>query len=293
MSHDPDTITINDSNSVVTNNYQYEYQLKGSLDISNMECCLVKAFFYNSLYNVVTSQYQNNTYSYIYPNGAGFNTYNINMPDGNYSIPFLNQYLQTQMMANNTYLLDNLNNPVFYLMWNVNQVYYGVTVTSTPVPTSLPALWSSPAGAPALPSVTATPQLVIPSVLQLNNKLKQGFGYLLGFSPATYPATPQSTIYTVDSNIVPQINPQYAFNICVNLVNKPYLNTIPSMIYPFTFTVPYQTQQTIEPANSRYYTCRDGSYSSIIVSILDQTGKPAQLQDFESSFTIEIKPKDK
>ena len=65
------------------------------------------------------------------------------------------------------------------------------------------------------------------------------------------------------------------------------------MIYPFTFDVPSGSIQTIEPPQFKYYSCLDGTRSSITIRILDQAGKPAKLIDPASSFTIEIKPRKK
>ena len=125
-SFDSTVITINNTNSRVTDNYDFEFQLKSSVTLENTEVCLVKAILYNSIFNVVKSAFNNSTYTYSYPVGNVL-TYNfpIDMPDGSYSIESLNGYLQDQMVNNNTYLIDNTGEKVFYLKFNVNLIYYG------------------------------------------------------------------------------------------------------------------------------------------------------------------------
>ena len=291
MSRNSSIITINSSNSTVTDNNTYEYQLRNTLEISNMEIALVSGFLYNSVYNVVANSYQNNTFAYKYPDGSGgMTTYQIDMPDGNYSIDQLLAYLQAQMVTNGTYLEPTSDEyePLFFINWNVNAVYYAVTLTIDPVPTTLPTGYALPSGAPPLPAIATTPQLVIPTILQ-GNRQNQGFSYLIGFSAGSYPSATQSTQYSSNSNTSVQINPQYAFNVCTTLVNQPMLNSVPSMIYPFSFTADYQALQIIEPSKDKFYSCKNGSYSSIEVSIKDQAGNPAILNDSQASFTLELR----
>jgi hypothetical protein len=283
---DSSIITINSANSTVTDNNRFEYKLKTDMTLQDMEVGLVKGSVFHSMLNVKQSIYQNSTYQYVWPNGSGFTTYTITMPDGFYDIDVRFQgYLENQMTINKTYLIDSTGDPVFYLGLRTNSVYYTCTLTSTPVPSALPTGYTMPSGATwTLPLTNTTPQLVI-STANINT------GKLIGFVPGTYPSAVQSSTYQVNASTVPQINPQYAFNVCVNIVNLPYVNSIPDMIYPFNFTKTYMSQELLDPYQCRYYSATNGNYSEIIVTIKDQANKPALLQDPSSSFTIEIRKK--
>jgi len=79
--------------------------------------------------------------SYVWTNGTN---YHVPFVPGNYSVERITDYLQERMQAHGHYLLDPEGDPVFYLHLNVNNIYYAVTVTSTPIPTTLPISWKNP-----------------------------------------------------------------------------------------------------------------------------------------------------
>lgn len=279
-------MTINAANSTVTNNNTFEYKLKAAINLQDMEVSLVKGFIFNSAFNVNASQYQNQSYQYTWPNGSGVNTYTITMPNGFYDIDIgINGYLENQMKLNKTYLVDSNGDPVYYLRLASNTTYYSCTLTASPLPSTLPSGYSIPEEATwSLPVTAQTPQFML-SEANIN------MGKLIGFTAGTYPATPQATTYEVNATKTPQISPQYAFNICLNIVNLPYVNSVPNMIYPFSFTQSFGSQEILDPYQSKYYSVTNGIYSEITLSIVDQSNSPALLLDPSSSFTIELRRK--
>jgi len=271
-------ITINASNSTVTDNSRYVFSFRGGLQLQDMEVALVKGFIFNSVFNVKQSVFGNSSFSYRYPNGEGFDTVNVNLQDGHYDVDTINDYLHSVMFTNKHFLIDIHGEPVYYISLNVNTVFYAVALTCTPVPTSLPLGWSSPPTV-VLPSVLTTPQLIIGS---------SRFGELIGYQNASYPAVPQPSTYLVIGGEA-TINPQYAFNVCLNVVNIPLINTVPSTIFPFSFDVPFLGQQILDPYVQKYYPCSDGKYNQLVLTILDQQNRPAVLNTKSAQFTIEFR----
>ncbi len=277
-------VTINSANSTVTNNNRYEYVIPSNLTLRNAECALIKGFIFNSMFNVSKKYFNNDQFQYAYPNGAAMTTRSLTLQSGYYDVNRLNQYLHEVMDTNGEYLLDADGiTKIYYLTLNENLVFYANTVTAVPVPTAaeMAALgYTQPPGAPALPPVATTPQLII----QNNN-----FGKLIGYAQGSYPAVPIPILYEVIGTIPAQINPQYAFNICLSMTNTPLVNSVPNSIFPFSFTVPFLGQQVLDPYQYKYYPCLDGSYRSIIVSIMDQENRYAVLNDPDFQVTIEFR----
>jgi hypothetical protein len=245
-----------------------------------MEVAFVKGFIFNSVFNVKQSVFRNNSFSYRYPNGAGFDTVTVTMQDGHYEVDTMNDYLHTVMLANKHYLIDASGNPVYYISLNVNTVFYAVAVTCTPVPAVLPSGWTYP----PLTTVAAPPSLITPQLVIGGSQ----FGTLIGFSDASYPPVTQATVYMAIGGEA-TINPQYAFNVCLSVVSLPLTNSVPSTIFPFSFQVGFLGQQILEPSLQKFYPCLDGKFSQLVLSILDQTGRPAVLNTRSAQFTVEFR----
>lgn len=272
-------ITINTANSKCIDNYRYEFTVPEGYALKDQEVALTNAVITNSVYNLSKAGFNNVDLSYTYPSGVGMATFAMTIPDGSYNIDVLSEYIQAQMVANKTYLVDNGGNSVFHIKLNVSSVYWGIALTCDPVPVVLPAGWSLPSGAPALPSVPTTPQLVVSPT---NN-----FGQLIGYNAGSYPPVVQQTQYIAIGQVEAQVTPQWAFSVSLSLVNLPTVNpSSPGSVFPFTYTVPYQGQQVLDPYNWRWFPCVDGRYTKIILTILDQEGRPAILASKFAQFSL-------
>src|SRR5690606_10233585 len=113
-----------------------------------------------------------------------------------------------KMRQNGHYLLDESGSEVYFLEFNVNSIYYAVTLTSTPVPDTLPPDWTNPAG---VPLNGLAPQLVIHSTGEWRK--------LLGFDPGSYPATQGSTRTEFNSQHAPIISPVTNVFVLCSFVN--------------------------------------------------------------------------
>ena len=270
------TIQLSQSNTTNSKSNQLNLKLPFPADIKNYDVALSNAFIYYSWRNVTTA-YGNRTFSYSW-NGV---TYPVTLPDGNYSVSDLNNYLQTIVMnANGHYLVDSNGNKVYYISLTANPTYYAVTLTCTPIPSSLPSGYTNPAG---ITLSGNTPLLII------NNS---AFGSLIGFSTGTYPAVTQTSIYQLNSNITAQISPVTSVNITCNMVNNSRFNSVsPQTIYTFSPQVSYTSQINIQPSVLQWYKCIDQTYSYITVELKDQNGNDLALIDTNWVVTLLLRPK--
>ncbi|EEY62142.1 uncharacterized protein PITG_14036 [Phytophthora infestans T30-4] len=169
-------ILLNLNNQVAT--HQFRYRFSQPIDFSQYEIALGSISIYYS-WRAITAQRQNNSFKIIWPTASTTTTYSITLPDGTYSASEINNYLQYFCIQNNLYLINN----------TTGQYYYFISCAENP-------------SSYALQFTTAyTPQL------QVDNA---AFGTIIGFSPAIYPAAQTTSVYAVNSNLVPQIDPTAA-----------------------------------------------------------------------------------
>lgn len=234
---------------------------------------------YYSWFNI-TADYGNNQFSYIWPNGAGSTTYTVTVPDGNYSLNDLSSYLQYAMTLNGTYLIDASGTNQYYISWVSNPTYYRVTMTVTPVPAAgtLPAGWTQPANYPGtLPTTSRSPQIVVPAAIP--NK-RSSFGYVMGFPPGTYPATPATAVTSFNGQYVPEIDVVQSVNVQCSMVNQGLVSRTPNTIYTFTVNAQqFGGLISITPPQFIWFPVNDGNYASITLSLTDQNNYPLPLSD--------------
>ena len=140
--------------------------------------------------------------------------------------------------------------------------------------TTLPAGWSYPASgvwaAGGLPSVAYTVQITIPS----------GMSSILGFNIGSYPSTLNyPTVYSVTSNVTPQINPVSSHFLTCSLINN-RMNASPNILASFTSggTSIGQTI-SINPNEFAWISVINQSVQSVRFTILDQNYNFVQLAD--------------
>lgn len=261
------TLILN-ANNVVQNslNDTYRYYFpNGAVDFKNDEVAVASISIYFSWYNITSattgSQYNNNTYQYIWTDGGGSATYTITMPDGYYEIDTLNAYLQSQLVLNGHYLVDGTGDYVYYLEIVANQTYYGVQLNSYALPTALPAGWSNPA-AIVFPAVASTPQFVI---LPTNN-----FQNVIGFNAGTYPPVVQATNYSILSQNTPQITPVSSLIMTCTLLNNKY--ALPNtLLYSFNVQgTQFGGLYTLNAPQFAFVSIQDGQYTDFTVQFFDQ-----------------------
>lgn len=200
-------ILLNLNNQVAT--HQFRYRFSQPIDFSKYEIALGSISIYYS-WRAITSQRQNNSFKVIWPTASTTTTYSITLPDGTYSAADINNYLQYWSIQNNLYLINNTTGAYYYFISCAeNPSSYALPFNLQPVKNI--SGYTPASGMPTLPVTAYTPQL------QIDNA---NFGTIIGFSPATYPAVQQTSVYAVNSNLVPQLDPVAAVVVtCSNLYN--------------------------------------------------------------------------
>jgi hypothetical protein len=271
-------VVLNQSNVINNgNNNVLTYNFPGSASFKDAKIAIARIQLFYSWQNI-NSTYGNNTISIIFPTGATTATVNITIPNGSYSVTDLNSYLQSQMVANNYYLIDGSGNYVYYLEIVENSVRYSIQVNEFPVPTSLPAGWTNPGW--TLPTTGYTPQLVIPST---------SIQTLLGFTAGTYPAAQQTATYSVLSTSTPQLSPVSSVILGCNLVNNRLANPR-SVIY--SFSPGGATYGSLIESNAYQYSwidIQDGTYDSVNITLYDQNFNALQIIDTDIVIFVLVK----
>ena len=273
------TFSINQTNLIPSvNNNVYRFQFPTNAVINKGDKIAISSVnLYNSFYNIKAA-YNNNTFSYVW-NAAVPATVNITIPDGNYSISDLNLYLQSVMIANTHYLIDPAGNFVYYLQLTENIVTYKVDFISSPIPNALGTL-VFPSGATwALPAVAQTPQLIVPNT---------DFQRLIGFTPATYPAAIQATVYSVSSTSTPQITDITSIVMTCNMINNPFALP-PNTIYTFAITGAF-LEFLNPPINELVFnTTVPGLYPYLEIAFLDQLYRELEIRDTNLTITCVLR----
>lgn len=253
--------------------------LVSPLELSNKQLSLGYLGIYYSWRNI-KSVYNNNFLQYVWVDGV---TYNVTIDDGFYSIDQLSLFVNSIMASNNHYVLNSNGDPVYFIQFQANVIYYVTSVSCTPV--VVPAGGSMPPGFP-IPSnqIGKVPQLVIPP----NN-----IALTLGIIAGSYPPTSGTTLpYGLKGQNIPQISPVTTVNVACNITRNP-LNTYRSIIYQFAPTKPYGTYLEIQPAFPIFYNVINGTYDHISLTFVDQNYNPIELIDINVTSTLLIKSEDK
>ena len=217
----------------------------------------------------VTSAFGNTAgLSYSWPDSPE-GVYNVLFPPGNYDVDGINGFLQEKMRNNGHFLVDADGTHVYFLKLNVNQVYYAVTVTSTPVPTALPTGWKNPS---AVVLSDKAPQLII-------HPAPNTFGKLIGYEPGTYPPSLSTVMTSFNGQQPPQISGVVAVNVTCDWVYESKFSSYPSLIASFTPESDFGSTLSYEPSTLITLPVTDYQYSEIELSFFDQDFRPLEMQD--------------
>jgi hypothetical protein len=276
-------LVINSSNVVGNQNSTFVYTFLGSSSLTIKEgskICVSSLSIPYSFFNV-TQFYNNQTFSFNWRVGVTTTTYNITLPAGFYLVSDISNFLENYFIQNGMYLVDSAGNNVYYLELAYNTTYYATQILSFAVPTSLPTGYVQPSSWLGYPSVANTPQLILSS----NN-----FKNILGFSAGSYPPTPQSTNYSITSNVLPPVGSNInAVVLTCSLVNNNV--TIPSDILDsFPINSTFGSNIVYAPSFEKWVKMNAGTYNSITIRMLDQNLNIINANDSNVSITLLIQP---
>lgn len=240
-------------------------------DLTGKKIALQKASLYYSWANISSL---NNTFQISWLSGASYIDVNVTIPVGyNFaSIEELNNYLNTIMISNGFYLIDNNGDNVYYMSFVANPTSYGVSLVQLKVPTSLTGLtgWSTPTNFAGFPTTSSTMKFTTDA---------SEFNLLIGYAASTT-FNGGTTATTFNNSFTPQLSPVSAIYLkCSHANNQLSLNNDSSIIYSFTTRgTDYGSLIEIEPQNIVYYDISTNS-NNLIVEFTDQNNSPLPIQD--------------
>ena len=300
------SLILNSSNNVnSTLNTQFKYSfLSGNFHAKDMEMCVSAVSIPYAFFNVST-YYNNQSFSVLFPTSAGTYTLSITLPSGFYQVSDIQNYIQNQCLLNGLYLVNKTTNQnVFFFNITVNTTFYTTQIVCSQVPSqatystlyTLPSSgqWSG-TGLPAS-LTTQVPQLVLPTIGGINT--------LIGWPAGTFPSVPtQSSAYTQTGSgaqtslgISPTIAP-IGSTINSIIIRCSFLKnnvTIPSDILDgFPINVQFGSNISYIPTFQKWIPVNDGVYSNFLLSFVDQNLNTIYSNDPNIAVTLIIRKKEK
>ena len=127
-------IILTGANAYNSNNNDFVFKFSRTQNLQNFECCLQSLSIYYSWFNISSTAYNNNTFSYQWYDNttAAYVTYYVTLPDGLYGINDINAYMQSIFIQNGHYSIDTATgNYVYYITMEVNTVGFTYLVWNT------------------------------------------------------------------------------------------------------------------------------------------------------------------
>ena len=279
------TLCLNSSNVVQgSNNTSFRYNfIGGNFTAKDAQICISTLSQPYSFFNI-SAAYGNRSIGLTFPTTASTTTaFNFALPDGFYSIDSLQQYLQTQMIANSLYLIDSAGNYVFYVYLSYNQPFYAVQLIVAPVPTSLPAGYTQPAGWNGYRASSVTPTLV----LAATGSVAPLLGFVAG---ASYPAAPAAVSTSIISSLTPIGSTVNSLVARCSLVNNP-ISTPSDVMDGFPINAQFGSNITYDPSFEKWVSIRDGTYNSVTFTIVDQNLNTVFARDPNVAIVLMIRSK--
>ncbi len=236
-----------------------------------------------SWYNI-TAELLNNQLQYIFPTSGVSVTRSITIPDGNYSLDTLNSFLQDKMIDFGDYAVDANGDNVYFLQLTENKTAYAAQIDVFPVPTSAQATTLGYTQAPSggYPVSATTPQIVI---------LDNAFKTFSGFTPATYPAAPQGTTYSILSQTTPKTSHVNSILISCSIINNE-LAVPNNIIFAFTASNVAFGDVIAPPVSELIWNnVQTGVYDWMRIQLLNELYQPILLRDNNLTIQFVLKKK--
>jgi hypothetical protein len=263
---------------------QYRFEFPSNVITTNKQVAVSSINIFYSWFNI-TSVYDNHTYSYTYPNGATTTTYNVSIPNGNYSISDIESYFNFISVQNKTYLIDANGQNVYYLHCLANQPRYAVQINCDPLPLVLPTGWTIPAGGPALPTsnTNATPQLIVLG----------GLGKYIGFNDGSYPASPNTLGLSVGflGQKSPNVSPVSSIFLLCDLTYNSYSSSTGTLLSFTPQNVNFGANIYIVSPEFNWNNLSNGIKNEFSISFTDQFNNPLYLNDTDICVNLVIRDK--
>lgn len=268
-------IVISSANRNTANTFKVA--LSTTIDLSNYEVAVGQAFVYYSWFNISAKQ-NNNAFTLTIPRNGGSDTLSVIIPDGAYQISDLNNYLQYRLIQGGYYLTNNSTGVnTYYSSFQVNPTNYKIQFNSTPLPTSLPAGFTS--GGMTFPaSANQHYQMTVSST--------NTFGDIIGFDAGTFPSVATNVgALSSESQKVPNVSPVSAVQMRLSCVYNPFSSNS-QLLHVFTNQGSRIGEIIDASPNYEQFVSCTGYHRELTLSFYDQLGNPLDI--FDSNLTVKL-----
>ena len=280
------TLILNSQNIIGFNNntFQYRFKNNGFTIPTGSEISVSSIQIPYSWYNV-SSFYQNQNFRIIWPvtDLSSYNFYNIKLDEGFYTVNDIQNFIEQKCIENSLYLIDTNGDYVYFINLNYNLSAYKIQLIVNPVPIATPAGYTKPTLFPAYPTNVGgrTPRFEVKDDL---------FGRLIGFNVGVYPASGNVTSYDRLSDYTPLGSNVNSLIVRCNVISNDV--SMPSDILD-SFGIPtgsnFGSNIVYEPSFQKWVTIREGTYSSMNITIQDQSFNDIKILDPNSIITLIVK----
>jgi hypothetical protein len=261
-------IIITAQNVANANNNEYVFNLPTTVDFTGLEVC-VQSIQINYCWDSINANiYNNANFSYQwYNNTTGdYDSFQVVLPDGLWSIADINGYLQYTMIQNNHYSVDTATgNNVYYINMEINSVLYAVQVNTYPI------LPTAPLGITyqfTAPTEQFNPMITFPA----------NFCNIVGYA-ANFTTTQSNagTILSFTSSSAPQVQPSPTLMLSCSCVYNKYMNPS-SILFALTPNVDVGASFYIQPFPV-YSPCIGGQFRQLRLTWMNSNYQAIPLQD--------------
>lgn len=269
-------IILNSSN-YDTSKKQFSYKLTIPQRFENKRVGLAYCSIYKQWDNI-SSSYGNNKFTITWIDNS---TWNFTIPDGNYSIAQINEYISYVLYQNKLYCTNTSNSTQASVNLEivVNPTLYGSQINAYPILTSANATASGlavPSGASwSFPTTAKCPSITFTS----------GFGSLFGFSAGTYGGGSASQSF--NSNLCPQIALVNSLILRTNLINNQII-TPNDVLGAMPLDGEYGSLLKFQNSMILYSNISSNNFSEIIVYFSDQNLNKLSIKDTEVCIVLSI-----
>lgn len=250
----------------------FKVNLSNTTDLSPFDVSIGKALIPYSWDSINASPLNNNRFQLTIPTSGSSVVTTITIPDGAYQVSDLNNYLQYWFIANGYYLVNSTTNiNTYYAAFVVGATSYDVQFITTPLPTSLPAGYTS--GGMTFPAAAN-------QHIQITMLAGSNFNKIVGYTQSgTYPTVPTNAgVQTKNSDFAPIVNPISAVQMRLSCVSTPFSNNN-QLIHIFSNgETAFGGQIDASPDYYQPVPC-NGSHRELVLSFVDQYGAPINIHD--------------
>lgn len=288
------TIVLNSSNIVGTDNNTMVYNFPSSVNFKNHKVAVESISINYSWYNI-SQALNNNSFSYVWWENA-WTTFTIVLEDGLYELADINARIQYEMIKNGHYLINDIGQNVYYFEFLVNSTRFAFQLNTFPVPTATqfnstgganPTTgtgayqgWKTPvadtkAGTEAwgvFPLINYNPYLT----LSATNDFYKILGFPAGYtSPSNFNL---NTNLSVLSTTAPQIQPNTNVFLSMSNIQNPYANPT-SIIHNLVVSGAFGATILDKPNEFAYNTLTKGQYNQLRIQFLGADLQPLKIND--------------